>query len=188
MEQRGTGELSRADIQAKLASVGDYVKMDFLQQCLKKTLDFDTRKYVLLTLAGIYEQRHMHLEAGKLVRNAAEINATFEGKMNDFLKSAELLVRGGAFDESRVSFTKALGSANERQKPTLRDAYKKVHFTTAEEFLKRDKRKHALEAYESLLALEFITPEEKRKAQVAILPLYEKLGKIKEFMNLKKQL
>ena len=188
MEQRGVGEVTKADIQAKLATVGDYVKMDFLQQCLKKMLDFDTRKYVLLTLATIYEQRHMYLEAGKLVRNAAEINTTFEGKMQDFLKSAELLVRGGAFDEARVSFIKAMGSANERQKPALRDTFKKAHFTTAEEFLKKDKRKHALESYESVLALEFITPEEKRKAQIAILPLYEKLGKIKEFMNLKKQL
>ena len=188
MEQRGITEISKAEVQAKLASVGDFVKMDFLQQCLKKTLDFDTRKYVLTTLAGIYEQRHMYLEAGKLVRNAAEINVTFEGKMTDFLKSAELLVHAVACDEARVSFAKAIGSANERQKPALRESYKKAHFTTAEEFLKKDKRNHALEIYESLLALEFITPEEKRKAQVAILPLYEKLGKIKEFMNLKKQL
>jgi tetratricopeptide (TPR) repeat protein len=188
MEQRGIGEITKADIQVKLANVGDFVKMDFLQQCLKKTLDFETRKFVLLTLAGIYEQRHMYLEAGKLIRNAAEINTTFEGKMQDFMKSAELLVRSGACDEARVSFAKAMGSANERQKPTLREQYKKAHFTTAEEFLKKDKRKHALEAYESLLALEFITPEEKRKAQIAVLPLYEKLGKIKEFMSLKKQL
>lgn len=188
MEPRGITEVSKVAIQAKLANVGDFVKMDFLQQCLKKTLDFETRKFVLITLAGIYEQRHMPLEAGKLLRNAAEINTTFEGKMNDFMKSADMLVKAAAFDEARNSFGKALASASERHKPLLREQYKKAHFAAAEDCLKRDKRKHALEAYENLLALEFITPEEKRKAQIASLPLYEKLGKVQEFLALKKQL
>jgi len=43
--------LTRRDIEAKLSSVGDYVKMDFLQQCLKKNIDFDTKRFVMVKLA-----------------------------------------------------------------------------------------------------------------------------------------
>lgn len=188
MEQRGISEVSKAAIQAKLAEVGDYVKMDFLQQCLNKNLDFDTRKFVLTTLAGIYEQKSMYQEASKLIRASAEINVTFEQKMQDFMHAARLAIKATTFDEAHISLNKALACATERQKPALRENYKQFFITQAEDFLKRDKRKHALETYERLLSLDTLTPEEKRKAQVALLPLYEKLGKIREFMNLKKQL
>ena len=72
--------LSRREIDAKLAASGDYVKMDYLQACLKKPLDFDTKRFVMTKLASIYESRMMYLEAGKLVRNVADINTTYEGE------------------------------------------------------------------------------------------------------------
>ena len=33
-------EVTKREVEAKLASVGDYVKMDYLQQCLKKQLEY----------------------------------------------------------------------------------------------------------------------------------------------------
>ena len=188
MEQRGQVAITRKDMEQKLAVVGDYVKMDYLQQCLKKQLDFDTRKFALLTLATIYETRGMHLEAARLLRNAAEINTTYEGKMQDFMRSTGEFIKGSSYDEAHLSCMKALGCVAEKSKSSVKEAYKKLYFTHAEELIKKDKRKHALEAYERILSLDMLTPEEKRKAQVAALPLYEKLGKVKEFLALKKQL
>lgn len=188
MEQRGVMDITRKEIEQKLSTVGDYVKMDYLQQCLKKQLDFDTRKFVLLTLATIYETRGMYLEAARLLRNAAEINTTYDGKMHDFMRSTGAFIKGAGYDEAHLTFMKALGCVAEKAKPSIKETYKKLYFTQAEELIKRDKRKHALEAYERILSLDFLSPEEKRKAQVALLPLYEKLGKVKEFLALKKQL
>ncbi|HLC53001.1 MAG TPA: hypothetical protein VJK03_00515, partial [Candidatus Nanoarchaeia archaeon] len=121
--------LTRREIEARLAKVGDYVKMDYLQACLKRNLDFDTKKYALTTLAAIYESRRMFLEAGKMTRAAAEINTTFEGKMSDFMKSMQLFIAGGNFEEAEISFAKALacsdGMQKERIKLQRREAYKK---------------------------------------------------------------
>ena len=71
--------VTRRDVEQKLTSVGDYVRIDYLSGLLKESLDFDTRKFVLVKLSGLYEMKSMFLEGAKLMRGAAEINVTFSG-------------------------------------------------------------------------------------------------------------
>jgi tetratricopeptide (TPR) repeat protein len=159
--------------------------MDFLSQCLKKQLDFDTKKYVLMNLAQVYEARRMFSEAAKMMRNAAEINTTYDGKMNDFAKSCVLFTRAGNFAEADVSFTKAMGSAQtDLQKQRIKAVRKDALKAQAKEYIGRDKRSHAVAAYEHLVEID-LTPEEKREAQSTLLALYEKLGKVREYYALK---
>jgi tetratricopeptide (TPR) repeat protein len=176
--------ITRREVEDKLKTIGDYVKMDFLSQCLKMQIDFDTKKFCLLKLAEIYEARRMFSEAARMMRNAAEINTTYDGKMSDFMKSCTLFIKGGNFDEADVSFTKALGSATDLQKGRLKAARKEAYKAQAREFLARDRRSHAIEAYERLVNFE-LAPEEKREAQTTLLGLYEKLGKVKDYYALK---
>lgn len=175
---------TKRELEERLSKVGDYVKMDLLASALKKQLDFDTKKFVLLKLAEVYESRKMFSEAAKMMRNAAEINSTYEGKMNDFMKSCTLFIQGGNFSEADVSFTKALGCATELQRARLKTARKEAYTAQAKEYLARDRRSHAVEAYERLLSFELL-PNERKEAQNALLNLYEKLGKVKEFYALK---
>lgn len=177
--------LNRRDIEAKLANVGDYVKMDYLSACLKKGLDFDTKKYVLNKLAAIYESRGMFAEAARLMRNSADINATFDGKMNDFMRSSELFIKGMVYDESDASFGKALALGNQRQKEELKAKRKTIIKLQAQDMLKKDKRKHAMMAFEKYLSLD-LSAQERKEAQIILMGLYEKLGKIREFYSLKK--
>jgi len=172
--------VTRREIEAKLANVGDYVKMDYLQACLKKNMDFDTKKFVLLTLAQVYEGRRMFLEAGKLIRNAADINTTFDGKIRDFVKSGELFVRAARYDEADVSFAKALAMATEKQKQDIKASKKNFIKAQAQDLLKRDKRKLALDAYEKLLTTD-LSATEKADTQRVLLDLYQKLGKVREY-------
>lgn len=184
MEKR---DVTRKDIEEKLASVGDYVKMDYLQKCLKMQMDFDTRKFALTKLAAIYESRKMYLEAARLIRIAADINTTYDSKVNDFVKSIELFIKGGNFTEADISFTKALGSANERQKSAIKLKTKEAYKAQAKEYLAKDRRKHALETYEKLLGLD-LNPLEKKEVQEQLLHLYNRLGKIIDGSNLRKSM
>ncbi|MEM4271593.1 MAG: hypothetical protein QXD13_00675 [Candidatus Pacearchaeota archaeon] len=179
-----TRTISRHEIDDKLKKSGDFVKLDFLSSCLKKQMDFDTKKFVLLKLAELYSERKMFAEAGKMMRAGAEINGTYEGKMNDFIKSGELFAKAGNFDEADVSFTKALGSATEMQRAKIKTAKKTAYFAKAKELMQRDRRSHAMEAYEKLLLMD-LNPIEKHEVQNALLQIYEKLGKVKEFYALK---
>ncbi len=177
-------ENNKKDIETRLNSMGDYVKIDYLSSCLKTNLDFDTRKFVLVRLAELYEKRGMHAEAGRLLNGAAEINTTFQGKVSDFLRSAEMFIKGGSFDDAEVSINKAMACANDMQKKDIKNKRKEFYKAQAREYLKKDKRKHAMETFERLLSVD-LNPEEKREVQSTLLVLYEKLGKVREFYSLK---
>ncbi len=181
-------EVTRREVEAKLATVGDYVKMDYLQACLKKQLDFDTKKFVLTKLSGIYESRKMFLEAGRLTRISADINTTYDGKIGDFVRSAELFIKGGNFSEADVSVVKALADATQKQKVQIKSKIKEHYKLQASELLKRDKRKNAMDVYQKILTMPELTVDEKKDAQLKLLNLYEKLGKIKEYSSLKRQI
>ncbi len=180
--------VNRRDIEAKLVNTGDYVKMDYLSACLKKSLDFDTKKFVLLKLSEIYESRKMYLEAGKLLRIAAEINTTFGGKMQDFMKSSDHYIKGGNFDEAEISYAKALACASEKQKEQLRMRRKEAYKTYAQKCISKNKRKRAMEAYQQYLSISELTQQERKEAQALLLGLYEKLGKIVEYGSLKRMM
>lgn len=180
--------VSRREIEAKLASVGDYVKMDYLQAYLKKNLDFDTKKFVMLTLAKIYEERRMFLEAGRLHRAAAEINATYEGKMQDFMRSVELSVKAGDFEDAEISFTKALACSEGMQKERLKARRKQAYLQQAQDMIAKERRKHAAEAYEHYLKIPELSADERKTTQATLLSLYEKLGKMVEYNALKRMM
>jgi len=167
---------NRREVEAKLNGMGDYVKMDYLQRLLKQNIDFDTKKFVLVKLAQIYEPRGMFADAGKLMIVSAEINTTFDGKMNDFMKGAEMFVKAGRYDESDIAFQKALACANTSQKVELKIKRKEMIKGHAKDLMKKDKRNNAMQAYEKLLSIELSDPE-KREVQNILLGLYEKLGR-----------
>lgn len=180
-------QITKKEIENKLNSVGDYVKIDFLSQCLKKHLDFDTKKFVQIKLSGLYEERGMPSEAAKLMNHTAEINTTYQGKINDYMKSCELYIKAARFDESDETFNRALACGNERQKVEMKIKRKEFYKKEAAENLKKDKRKHALTYYEKILSLDLM-PDEKKQTQMIVLDIYNKLGKVREYINLKKQI
>lgn len=179
--------MTRREIEAKLGTLGDYVKIDFLTQCLKRGLDFDSKKFVQLKLSALYEEKKMYAEAAKLMSATAEINTTYSGKIGDYMKSVELFVKAGKFTESDESFLKALSCGNEMQKKDMKIKKKEFYVKQAKEELDRDKRKHAMLVYEKMITLDLM-PQEKQEAQDKLLNLYHQLGKIKEYYNLKKQI
>lgn len=179
-------ERNRREIEARLNGMGEYVKIDYLSSCLKQQLDFDTRKFVLLELADVYESKRMFSDAGKIIQNAAAINTTISGKISDFVKAGNLFVRGGNFDEADSVFDKALATcANDEQRRDVKKTKRNLYKSQAEFYFTVDKRKNAMTAYEKLLSLD-LDMQEKREAQEKLLLLYEKLGKIRDYYNLKK--
>lgn len=177
-------EKNRHEIEARLVKMGDYVKMDYLNDCLKSNLDFDTRKFVLIKLAGIYEGRKMYHEAGKLYKIIAELSTSVQSKINDYLKSGEFFVKAGKFSEADLSFDRALGIANATQKFEIDRAMKEFYKTQARAYLTRRKRRNAMEVYEKLMSLS-LSLEERKEIKSALLELYKDLGKVREFGLLK---
>jgi tetratricopeptide (TPR) repeat protein len=177
-------ERTKQEVEAKLATMGDYVKIDYLQRALGSGLDFETRKFILLSLSKLYESKGMYLEAAKLMKNAAEINTTFKSKIGDYMKSVELYIRGSSYTEADFVFAQALALGTEREKSELKSVMKNYYLTQARNYVKVDKRSFAKKAYEKLLTLE-LPPQERKDVQKELLVLYEKLGNIRDYYKLK---
>ena len=177
-------EKNRGEIEAKMKTMGEYVKMSYLQRAAKSQLDFDTRKFVMLELARVYEQKHMFLDAAKTIKNAAEITTTFREKMMQFMKAVELNVRGNDFADAERIFAQALALGNDRDKWEMKMQFKQFHFAQAQEYLKQRRRSQAKALYQKMLTME-LNPQEKTVVQNQLLDLYLRLGNTREYHQLK---
>lgn len=180
-------EKTRQAMEVKMAKMGDYVKMDYLQRALTSGIDLDTRKFVLSSLSKLYEVRGMYLEAGKMMKNAAEINVTFNAKIADYMKSVDLYIKGGNYAEADMVFALAIALAAEKEKPALKTQMKNYYLTCARTYVKADKRSLAKKSYEKLLTMD-IDMMEKKQIQQELLVLYEKLGNLRDYYKLKETL
>lgn len=181
-------EVSRREIEERISNVGDYVKIDYLSRYLRKPLSFDTRKFVMVKLAGIYEARKMFVDAAKLMQTAADINTTFQGKIDDFVSSGRLFIKAGDYDNAEISFKRAGACANGLQKNHIKSVKKEFYKTQAKAHLEKDQRQRAMKTYEHLLQSGELAHDEKIEIQEKLLGLYEKLGKIRDYYDLKRMI
>jgi tetratricopeptide (TPR) repeat protein len=177
-------ERTRSEIEAKIKTMGEYVKMSYLQRAVKSQLDFDTRRFVLLELTKIFEQKSMFLDAAKTMRAAAEITTTFREKIGQFMKAVEYNIKGNGFADAERIFAQALALGNDREKWEMKQLYKQFHFAQAQVYLKNDRRNNAKEIYQKMLSLD-LNPDEKAQIQNSLLDLYYRLGNVKEYHSLK---
>lgn len=178
-------EKNRREIEEKLRSLGNYVQIDYLLSCLKQQIDFDTKKFVLLKLSKLYEDKKMYLEAGKMMQSAAPINTTFLSIVGDYTKAAELFVKAGNFDNADIAIEKAMANANDKQRQEIKNKKIDLYKKQADFYYESDKRNSALLAYEKLLSLN-LGESERRESQSKLLGLYSRLGKIREFYALRR--
>lgn len=178
-------EKTRAEIEKRLEGMGDYVRMSYLQRALNSGLNFDTKKFVLLRLAGIYEARRMFLESAKMTKVAAEINTTFKNKIKDYMKAVELYIKGGDYAEADRMFAHSLVLGNTKEKKELKTNFKDYYLTQGKFYLSNDKRNYARIALEKVLSLD-LSIEDKKEVQEILLDLYDKLGLVKEYYALKR--
>lgn len=182
--ERPITEKTKSEIEKRLSEMGDYVKMSYLQRALKSGLDFDTRKFVLLRLAGIYEAKKMYLESARLIKSAGEINTTFKDKIKDYMRSIELYIKGLSYGEADIVFSQTLALGSDREKKELKNKLKDFYMTQAKIYFDAGKRYNAKKTYEKILTLD-LNSNEKKEVQEKLLDLYNKLGNVRDYYSLK---
>ena len=177
--------MSKSEIEKALVGKGDFVKIDHLSELLKENLPFDTKKYVCLKLIEIYEGRNMLIDAAKMCEVIAIAVVAFSEKMKYYTKEAELFIKAGEFQRADEAMKKAIGLGNASERNEIYFIIKEFYKKQAEAYEKELRRAHAVKIYEKLLEMR-ISDSEREEIKEKLLKLYEKLGKIKEYFNLKK--
>ena len=179
---------TKEEISSKIKGMGDYVKMDFLQKCLKSNLDFETRKFVLVRLAAIYEDRKMFGDSGKLLRFASDINTSNDNRVIDLVKSVEMFIKAGAFEEADISYKKAINVVKDIERNRIIEIVKEFYKLQGKLYEASGKRRNAMAIYEKILKDFSLDHDEKKLFQSRLLEIYQKLGKVREFIALKEKL
>ena len=60
-------ERTKKEIEAKTQTMSDFLKMEYLELCIKKFLDMEIHRYCYEELAKLYEKKHMYSEALKYI-------------------------------------------------------------------------------------------------------------------------
>ncbi|MBI2449144.1 hypothetical protein HYV49_02505 [Candidatus Pacearchaeota archaeon] len=180
-------ETTRQEIEEKASKMSDFLKMEYLEKCIKSHISLDIRKFAHTLLSDLYEKRSMYVESAKHKAALAELTTTFKDKKNAFVQEAELWIKASHFLEADNAVKKALACSNTIEKQEVKNIIKQIYKNHATLSLKNQKNAAALKFYEKLSSFE-LTDEEKKDMQRNLLFLYDKLGKVREYYKVKKAL
>jgi len=178
-------EMSKSEIEEELGKRGDFVNMGDLARLLKEDISIDMKKFVCLKLADIYIKKKLFSEAAKMYNTLAINSIAFTEKIKHHVKEAELYIKAGEFQKVDEAMNRAMNQGNSVEKNEIYITIKHIYKREAEKYEEEKRRNHALKLYERLMHMK-LSEVEKQELKPKLLELYDKLGKTKEYMLLKK--
>ena len=151
----------------------------YLESVFKNDLSIEVKKFVLKSLAEIYEQDRMYSKAAKAMSNKARFDSTFNERIVSYEKAAELFCKVGALEDSDEMFNRAFREANPVQRLDIIKTRKELYMDSAEYLEKIGKKSSALKFYEKLIKMRLET-EEKQKVKTRLEKTYKILGRFKD--------
>jgi len=179
-------EKNKEEIEAKINTMSDFVKMEYLESCLKTLPDINVRKYCYKKLSELYEKKIMYLEAAKYMAKFGESCVGAKEKTDSAVKEAELLIKAGQYDAAVYLYKKAMSFADELKKFEIKMKMMAFYKQEAEILEKSNRSTAALKIYEKII--NYVTDAEKNEIKKKMLKLYQNLGRITEYIKLKAEL
>ncbi|MGV8151540.1 MAG: hypothetical protein ACP5OG_00510 [Candidatus Nanoarchaeia archaeon] len=179
-------EKNRQEVQAKADRMSDFLKMEYLENVIKKLNDIDVLRYSYLELSRLYEGRKMYPEAVKYIAKFQEICISSREKAIAFTKEAEILIHGGFYERASMAFKRASELSSELEKRELKNKIAGLLKSEADKAERANRPGAALKAYENLI--NYVSDAEKPEVKARVLILYKKLGKVRESLELEREM
>ncbi|MFA5173627.1 MAG: hypothetical protein WC438_00410 [Candidatus Pacearchaeota archaeon] len=179
-------ERKKEEVEAKAEKMSDFLKMEYLENCLKHNIDIAAQRYCCMELSKVYEKRIMYPQAIKYLSNLEGLGIGDREKISIYLKQAELMIKAGLYEQVNYPYKKAASIINEGERHELRRRIIGFYKAQAETLEKTRKIAAALKLYERLVHL--VTDAEQIEVKKKMLESYNKLGKVREYVELKKEL
>jgi len=179
-------EKTKQEVEVKLNSMSDFLKMEYLESCLKVHMDFDVKRLCHQKLAELYDARNMFSEAARNMSAVAELAGTFKDKMQAYMKETELWIKSAQYDRADDAFKKAMASGSAKDKEEMKKAIKDLYTRQAIAYEKANRNSNALKIYELLIRT--ADASEVLELKKKLLDMYHRLGKIREYTVLKAQM
>ncbi|MEM1577861.1 MAG: hypothetical protein QXM27_02540 [Candidatus Pacearchaeota archaeon] len=163
--------LTKEDIISQIKNfISDEKRIEFLERILPKQTDKETRKFILLTLANLYEKKQMFNSALTYYTQLSSLLVKFKEQQEIFLKIAKLYVKIFNFSAAEDYLKKAIAASNKSEEERIRQEYIKFCLDEAADYEKKKKILKAIKIYEYLASRDINKIDMLRK----IAYLYEK--------------
>ncbi|MFA7707353.1 MAG: hypothetical protein WCX73_00215 [Candidatus Pacearchaeota archaeon] len=179
-------EKKKEEVEAKANKMSDFVKMEYLESCLKTIPDLSVAKYCYKQLAELYEKKLMYTEASKYMTRFGESCVGAKEKIAAIIKEAELLIKAGQYDPAGYLYTKAMTLADASGKFEIKRNMILTYKKEAELLEKSNRSTAALKIYEKII--NYVLDAEKIEMKRKMLKLYQNLGRITDYLKLKSEL
>jgi len=179
-------EKNREEIEARVNTMSDFVKMEYLESCLKIFHDVNISKYCYKKLSELYEKKIMYSESAKYMAKFEEVCVGTKEKIAAIIKEAELLIKAGQYDPAVYLYKKAMSFADTTGKFEIKRNMILFYTQEAATLEKSNRGTAALKIYEKII--NHVTDAEKDEIKKKMLVLYQNLGRISEYIKLQKEL
>ena len=176
-------EMSVQEVEEFLKNKNDFTKIDYLTRFLHEKLPAETRKIVFMKLGEVYERSSMFMDSGRAYEKAIELSPEKDRK-NVSIKAAQALIRAGDFNRADELIRNVVSKSSDFERRDIFNSLKTFYLFTAEMHEKSRKLAEAIKIYERVLTMN-ITDEEKKKIKARLMDLYQKLGRVKEYIDIK---
>lgn len=179
-------ERTKKEVEMRASTMSDFLKMEYLESCIKKTNDPEILRYCYKELSILYERRSMFNEALKYIAKFKEVCILQREKMESESKEIELLIKSGSYERADLEFKEACKTLAEKDKFELKRKIIELYRKEAQNFEKFNKNAGIAKVYEKLI--NYLSDQEKVEAKKKMLVAYRKLGKVRESIELERQL
>lgn len=179
-------ERDKREIEIKASKLSDFLKMEYLESCMRKFNDHEIQKYCALELSRLYENRSMYPDAVKYIFKYQEITGNPSEKNKAMAKEIELLIKGGFYDRAESAVRKAAGILNPNEKFELKRNIINLYTSIAQRAEKVGRHAEMIKVYEKLLP--YTVDNQKNEIKKKLIECYKKLGKIREAIELERDM
>lgn len=179
-------EKTKGEIEARASKMSDFLRMEYLEDCSKKFSDIEILRYCYAELSKLYERNVMYPDAVKYIEKFQEVCISQREKIQAYVREIELLIKGGFYDRVNFAYNKLLEIATPKEIYEIENKIIAMYKAEAEKFEKTNKNALALKVYERLVKA--VNEPEKKEMKKKLLIFYKKLGKIRESLELEREL
>lgn len=168
--------MSKSEIEKELNGKGDFVQIDYLTKFIDKKPSIAMKKFALMKLIAIYENKRMYNDIARIYEQLAINALTFTERVENFVKEAEYYIKAGYLGKADIAMRRAMEMSTIVKKAEIYNKIKEFYKKQAEIFEREAKRNNAATLYEKLLIMR-ISDHERDEIKQKLLSLYESLGK-----------
>lgn len=179
-------ERTKSEVQSRAEKMSDFLRMEYLENCTRKFMDHSILSYCFLELSKLYEKNIMYPDAVKYMIKYEELCTTNTEKVQAYLKEIELLIKAGTYEKVEFVFKKAREITTPKQIQEIENKIAELYRNESMKYERSNKFSPALKAFEKLLI--FAKEPEKTDIKIKMVSLYNKLGRVREAIELEKEL